>query len=111
MTQGNGILQHDNAPIHTALRTQTFLRQNAVNTLDWPPYSSDINPIENVWGRMELKLQREYENLANSDELFATLEEIWRELMEVRGYRQSLIHSMTDRVEELLRVDGSVTRY
>lgn len=111
MTQGNGTFQHDNAPIHTAIRTQTFLRQNAVGTLDWPPYSPDMNPIENVWGRMELKLQREYENPANSDQLFATLEEIWSELMEERGYRRSLIHSMTDRVEELLRVHGSVTTY
>ena len=70
-----------------------------------------MNPIENVWGRMELKLQRECENPANSDQLLATLEEIWSELMEKRGYQRSLIHLMTDRVEELLRVHGSVTTY
>jgi hypothetical protein len=44
------ILQHDNAPAHTSLARKEFLHQNGVEFLDWPPYSPDLNPIENLWG-------------------------------------------------------------
>lgn len=35
-----------------------------------PLFCPDINHVENAWGRMELKLQREYENPTNSDKLY-----------------------------------------
>lgn len=43
------ILQQDNCPIHAARYTQQFLQNQDVETLKWPPYSPDINIIENVW--------------------------------------------------------------
>ena len=40
-----------------------------------------MNPIENVWGHMEQILKRDYEHPADSDQLFATLEEFWVDVM------------------------------
>ena len=37
--------QHDNAPAHKAAVVQEFLRDNEIHTINWPPYSPDLNPI------------------------------------------------------------------
>ena len=28
-----------------------------IKSIDWPPYSPDLNPIENVWGLMARKIK------------------------------------------------------
>ena len=104
MTGGNGLFQQDNAPIHTADQTRQFLQENGINCLD-------MNPIENVWARMEVNLQREYETPTDSDQLFETLEQVWSELMEDGSYRRSLIHSLVYRVNALVTSEGGFTQF
>ena len=111
IAQAGAIFQQDNAPIHSANRTKLFLQHNGIPTLDWPAFSPDMNPIEHVWAQMELKLQREYEDPEDSDQLFATLDVIWNELMDDVNYRVSLITSMRDRVQAVLDAEGGFTRY
>ena len=36
----------NNAPIHTGGKIETWLRENGIEAIDWPPYSPDLNPIE-----------------------------------------------------------------
>jgi transposase len=43
------IFQQDNSPIHTAKNTKSFLKEMNVRTMDFPPNSPDLNPIENMW--------------------------------------------------------------
>ena len=105
------LFQHDNAPIHTARRTKTFLAENNVNILDWPPYSPDMNPIEHVWARMESILCHCYQRPENSDQLYETLNVIWVQLMSDVEYRKTLIHSMMHRVQCLFNANGSYTHY
>ena len=47
------VLQQDNAPVHTSSITQTFIDQNQIATVSWPPYSPDLNIIENIWWIMK----------------------------------------------------------
>ncbi|KAI2648215.1 Transposable element Tc1 transposase [Labeo rohita] len=44
------IFQQDLAPAHTAKSTKSWLHDHGVGVLDWPANSSDMNPIENLWG-------------------------------------------------------------
>ncbi|KAL7723171.1 hypothetical protein ACLKA6_014928 [Drosophila palustris] len=54
--------QHDNAPIHTARSVKSWIQDQKVDLLDWPPYSPDLNIIENVWGWLARKVYESENN-------------------------------------------------
>jgi hypothetical protein len=39
----------DNAPIHKAGLVRKWFRDHGIPLMEWPPYSPDLNPIENAW--------------------------------------------------------------
>lgn len=41
---------HDGASIHRSKLTREWLAKNKIDTIQWPPNSQDLNPIENIWG-------------------------------------------------------------
>ena len=44
------IFQQDGARAHMATSTTAYLRRKGVETVqNWPPYSPDLNPIEQLW--------------------------------------------------------------
>ena len=44
----NFIFQQDNDPKHTANVAKQWINRHHIETLDWPPQSPDLNPIENL---------------------------------------------------------------
>ena len=42
------IFKHDNDPKHTSELIKEWLKRKRIETLPWPPYSPDFNPIENL---------------------------------------------------------------
>ena len=48
----------DNHPKHTGNLAKDFYKNNCIR-IDWPAYSLDLNPIENIWSIMKTKLNQE----------------------------------------------------
>ncbi len=70
-------LMHDNAPCHRSAIVKTFLNENQVEFIDWPPYSPDMSPIENLWSWMKRELTKKTPPPTTRDELIDYFSEIW----------------------------------
>jgi len=69
------MLQQDNAPIHVSKETMAFLQANQVGLAEHPPYSPDLNPIEELWEI--LKSQIDPEQYKTYDAFVDGLRVIW----------------------------------
>lgn len=74
----NWFFLQDNAPYHSSHVTQNWLRDNQVPCIDFPPYSPDLNPIENLWN--ELKQRVENRCPSNKEEMKQFITEEWANL-------------------------------
>jgi transposase len=74
---GTWRMMQDNAPCHTAKPVKAFLERKKVEFIDWPPYSPDLNPIENIWNWMKHVLETEYEVCNSAEEIETRFFEIW----------------------------------
>jgi len=57
------IFMQDGAPAHAADSTELELLERRIESLGWPPYSPDLNPIENVWDWMKVIWRTSYDQL------------------------------------------------
>jgi len=47
------IFMQDNAPSYSYKSTVQDLIERGIQCINWPPFSPDLNPIENVWNWMK----------------------------------------------------------
>ena len=105
--EGQWYFQHDNDPSHTCNLAKAWLHSNGVTVLDFPPWSPDLNPIENVWPVLERAV--ETHNATNEAELEAAVKAEWEALSP--EFLAKLAHSMPKRLKEVIANNGHKTHY
>jgi hypothetical protein len=105
---GNFHYQQDNAPCHKALVVRHFFQDNHVQVIDWPPYSPDLNCIENLWAIVKKKLHSQH--YQTKVELLNNLQQIWNS-PDLHGICQRLVSSMPRRLAACIAARGGYTNY
>lgn len=104
-------LMQDSAPAHAAEETLIDLEERGVSVIDWPPYSPDLNPIENVWNRMkDYQDQKWGDESCSLDEERRRIKECW-EVGVTDAYLKELLRSMPQRCAAVIAADGGQTRW
>jgi transposase len=106
---GNGVFQHDGASVHRGTIVKKYLANKQIKTLNWPPYSPDLNPIENLWSEIEEKLRKRRPKPGNLTELERMVKEEWKALSP--SYFRHLVESEVDRVKEIYEKKGGHSHY
>ena len=51
------LFQQDKHPVHTSDESSRFINRE-IDLIDWPTYSSDLSPIENLWPALKKKVRQ-----------------------------------------------------
>ncbi|VVT43788.1 uncharacterized protein SAPINGB_P000146 [Magnusiomyces paraingens] len=120
IAQSGSIFVQDNAPTHKARIVQNWLRewaeQNGVTLVDLPPYSPDLNPIENIWKLLKEEICKRLPELSLLPQNNQSLNKLGEAAVEVwEDFHQDLINklvlSMPRRLQAVVDANGWYTKY
>ena len=101
-------LLHDNDPgRHKSIVLRTWMHNNYVRPLDFPPYSPDLNPIENLWADMDKRMG--IQRAETKEELEALVQREWAAT--TPEFCRKLACSMPHRIAQVIERNGAYTDY
>ena len=101
------LLQEDNDPKHKSKAAQKWRDEFKVEKVNWPSYSPDQNPIENVWALM--KSQVAQMKIFTLKGLKMAIQSKWSNFSVELAQR--LVASIPHRIEQLIQQEGDYTMY
>ena len=97
----------DNDPKHNSREIHNWFHNNGISCLDFPPYSPDLNPTENLWNDMARRVEaREAETMEQLQDIVA---EEWTATP--TDLLAKLAHSMPARCKAVIGARGGHTKY
>ncbi len=97
----------DNAPQHKSVLVRTWLFNNGIQCIDFPPYSPDLNPIENLWADLARRVE-EFQ-CDTMEELQDIVAEEWKNTD--KELLRTLARSMPERCQAVIDAKGDHTRF
>uniref|UniRef100_A0A667ZNY4 Transposase Tc1-like domain-containing protein n=1 Tax=Myripristis murdjan TaxID=586833 RepID=A0A667ZNY4_9TELE len=105
----NSVLLDDNARPHRAGFIRDYLQSLAVERMEWPASSPDLNPIERLWDQLGRAVRARVTNTTTLADLRQMLVEEWDAIPQQCVSR--LVTSMRRRCQAVVAVFGFSTRY
>jgi hypothetical protein len=99
---------HDNCNVHKSLHTWLF--NHGVDRITIPPYSPDLNPIENLWQMMHKRMEKR--NATSMEQVQDAWAEEWEKASrEETEFIQNCMRSMRKRCADIIAVNGDHIHY
>jgi transposase len=117
LMEGEGkIFMQDGTRVHTAGVVQDWLKEKGYEVMDWPPYSPDLNPIENLWFPLKqgiFPLTETILGLRGEENQKRLLDgeaaAVWNRIPTIKFTK--VIESMRRRCKAIIRAGGGHTKY
>ena len=100
---------HDNDKKFKSHLVQNYVHNAGIQLIDFPAYSPDLNPMENLWAIMAREVEKHYDNCPTIEILQDTIAELWKSLC--IEYMQKLVASMPNRIAAVIATEGGHTDY
>lgn len=92
------IFQQDNARIHVSRETKAWFALKGIEVMNWPAYSPEINPIENLWGILSQWVYANNNQFSTVPELIRAIRMKWTKIEP--QIVQNLILSIEKRISD-----------
>ena len=104
------IFQQDGSPVHTAQMCLEYIEEKFPQSLikpEWPSYSPDLSPIENVWAWLKNQVNKDMPKTVSA--LKKSIKKHWELVNE--EFLSPYYNSMQNRMEALIEKDGDKINY
>jgi transposase len=100
------VFQQDNAPPHKGKKVMEWLKKQKFQTLNWPPQSPDLSPIEMIWNVMKMKLKGLNPRPRTKDAMVEAFCEIWLGMDD--NLRENICDKFREKLKKCVEADGNV---
>jgi transposase len=100
--RGQWWYQQDNASSHTAGTSQVWFHNHGIDLIEWPAWSPDLNPIENLWNDLKRRVYAHHARTMEELEQWIGIEWQATDL----NFVSSICRSMSQRLQLLLDNHG-----